>query len=89
MNLEALLLWFSVLHTINEIIQPALAALFVNVLSPEMNGLIKMQKIGCEATSLMEHITISEYLERTFKQNHKQIYQAIARRVILVPWPGT
>lgn len=40
--------------TVNEGTQPALAALLVSALSPEIRGLIKRQKIGREATQLME-----------------------------------
>lgn len=39
-HLEALFLQHSGFHTINEVTQPALAALSVNGLSPEMSGLI-------------------------------------------------
>lgn len=43
-HLEALSLWHSGFHTIEEVPQPALAALSVNGLYPEIRGLIKRQK---------------------------------------------
>lgn len=58
--LEALLLQHLGFRTIDKITQPALAALFVNELSPEISGLIKRQKTGWEATGLTELMTILE-----------------------------
>lgn len=40
-KLSSLAFW---VPTINEVTQPAVAALFVNRLPPEISGLIKMQK---------------------------------------------
>ena len=45
-HLEALFLQHPGFRMINEVTQAALAALFVNELSPEIRGLIKRQKIG-------------------------------------------
>lgn len=58
--------------TVDKITQPALAALFVNGLSPEISGLIKIQKTGWEATGLTELMTIAEHSGRTLEQDHKQ-----------------
>ena len=59
-------------HAINKVTQPAPAALFVHGLSPEITGSIKRQKIGWEATSLTELVTIAEHFERTLEQDCKQ-----------------
>lgn len=71
-HLEALFLRNSGVYTINEVTQPALAALFVNGLSPEISKLGKRQKIGWEATGLTELVTTAECFERTLEQDHKQ-----------------
>lgn len=60
-DLEALFLWHSGFHAINDVTQPTLAALFINGLSSEISGLIKRQKLGWEATSLTELMTIPEH----------------------------
>ena len=41
----------SELYTMSRVSQPALAALFVNGLAPEISGWDKRQKIGWEATA--------------------------------------
>lgn len=69
---EALSVQHSRFYTRKEVTQPALAALFVNVLSPETRGLIKRQKIGWEVTSLTELVTTAEHFERTLEQDRNQ-----------------
>lgn len=69
--LEALFSQHSEFHSINEVTQPALAALFVNRFSPEINGLIKMQKKRWETMGLTELMNIARHFERTLEQDHK------------------
>lgn len=66
--LEALFLWHSGVHTINKVTQSAPAALFVNGLSSEISGLLKRQKIGWEAISLTEHMTILSILKEPWSK---------------------
>ena len=69
---EAAFLQHSGFYTINEVTQPAVAGLCVNGLSPEISGLIKRQKIGWEATSLTEIVTITKHFERILEQVSKR-----------------
>lgn len=69
--LEALFPQHSEFHSINEVTQPALAALFVNRFSPEINGLIKMQKRRWETMGLTELMNIARHFERSLEQDQK------------------
>lgn len=74
-HLEALFLWHSGFHAINKVTQPAVAAFFVNGLSPKISGLIKkitIKIIRWEAIGLTELSTMAQHFERTLEQDGKE-----------------
>lgn len=60
------------LEALPKVTQPALAALFVSGLSPEISGSLKRQNMWWEGTHLTELVTITEHLKELWTKTINQ-----------------